>query len=177
MRFCQSLPFFFFRRVVRPGRKTFGPCRASSALIERVPERTIQRTEPEELRTGQHAFLPRPVQESHEPGQFIGGMDAQTLLVQHGSMAFPLLFQLVGKIVVFQKRTGCLLIFLAVGEGNGVEKSDASLLVPARIGQKSDGQSATAGRQALVALKAFAELFCQHPKRFFPVQPGMAPGG
>ena len=92
-------------------------------------------------------------------------------------MAFPLLFQFSGKVAVFQKRTRRLPGFLAVGEGNGVEKSDASLLVPARIGQKSDGQSATAGRQALIALKGLAELFRQHGKGFFFIQPGIAPCG
>ena len=99
------------------------------------------------------------------------------LLLQHGRVAFPLLFQLLGKVVVFQNRTRCLLVFLAVGEGNGVEKSDAALLVSIGVGQKSDGQSAAAGRQALIALKGLAELFRQHGKGFFFIQPGIAPCG
>lgn len=72
-------------------------------------------------------------------------MTGQMLLLQHGRVAFPLLFQLLGKVVVFQNRTRCLLVFLAVGEGNGVEKSDAALLVSIGVGQKSDGQSAATG--------------------------------
>ena len=92
-------------------------------------------------------------------------------------MTFPLRFQLVGKVAVFQKRTGCLPVFFGVEKRNRIQQGNASLLVPIRIGQKGDRQSATAGRQALVALKVFAELFCQHPKRFFPIQPSVTPDG
>ena len=92
-------------------------------------------------------------------------------------MAFPLLFQFPGKVTVLKKRTGRLPILLDIEKGHRVQQSDTALLVSARIGQKGDGQSAAAGRQALVSLKRFAELFRQHGKSFFPIQPGMAPGG
>ena len=96
---------------------------------------------------------------------------------QHAFVLFPRFLQTPGEFLRFQNGARRLPVFLPVGEGNGVEQDDAAFLVPVRVGQEGDGQCAAAGRQPIIAFKPFTELFLQHSKGFFFVQPGMAPGG
>ena len=104
-------------------------------------------------------------------------MTGHILLGQNILVPRPCFFQTLLKGGVRQHGTIRVPVNFVVGTGNHVQHTDAALLVSIGVGQKSDGQSAAAGRQALIALKGLAELFRQHGKGLFFIQPGVAPCG
>ena len=91
-------------------------------------------------------------------------------------MLFPRFFQTCGKSLCFQNRAYRLSVFLTVGAGYVIEKSDAAFFVSVRVGQKGSSQRTATGRKALISFKPFAELFRQHGKGFCLIQTGMAIG-
>ena len=46
MRLIQGVSRLFFRRIVSPCSQTFRPCGVAAALVEGVPERSVQRSKP-----------------------------------------------------------------------------------------------------------------------------------
>ena len=104
-------------------------------------------------------------------------MVEETFFPQDIFVLLPHCVQTCGKKLCFQNGAYCLSVFLTVGAGYVIEKSDAALLVPARVGQKGNSQRTATVRKALIPFKPCAELFRQHDKGLCLIQTGMAVGG